>query len=167
MRDISLPVAERRRRDASVRGVVRRGRLTAGTPPRTLDKAFLQRLKEIDKKLDLYWHPIKHKWILYRQLWRGAAPADDKLILVTALDDWPGNWLIHRLQKMDVMSRHPECQTPKRAAKLEMDRIDALDEARELAHKKKYADMSHGAAEELRKCIRARTSVVVDKEDKD
>ncbi len=161
MSNLILPKAERQRRDASVKVVVRRGQLTAGTAPRALDRAFLQRLRDYDDSLDLYWHPVLGHWVLYRMTKKAAARADDELILISGLTDHPGDWVIELCRRRDITKRHPEANTPERAAKLDMDALDAADEARE---RRSERDMDHivdEAVTELGGICRARESVRV------
>jgi len=156
----NLPVIERQRRDATVRAVTRRGRLTAGTPPRPLDPAFLQRLREFDDSLDLSWHPIREVWVLYRVAQKATAKADDKLILISVLKDWPGQWVIDHLKSIDIVRRHPEANTPERAAKLDMDDLDRSDEARIAANEKKTDEICRNTSAELRPVFAEREMVV-------
>jgi hypothetical protein len=149
-----------RRRDSIIRGYTRRGRLTAGVPPRDLDDGFLQRLKEVDPDLELYWHPLRGQWIVYRLFRKGASPADDRLIAVSRLVDWPGEWLIRHLRERDMMRRHPEAGDADRAAKLDMDDLDAADEQREEASTKKYDALYSSAQREVDHVDRGRMGVL-------
>ena len=161
MSNLILPKAERQRRDASVKVVVRRGQLTAGTPPRPLDQAFLQRLRDYDDSLDLYWHPVREHWVLYRVTKKRSARADDELILISGLTDHPSDWVIELCRRRDITKRHPEANTSERAAKLDMDALDASEEARE---RRSERDMDHivdEAVTEFGGIFRAKESVRV------
>jgi len=83
MTERSYTQEERQRRDAIVRAITKRSQLTAGVPPKALDKAFLQRLKKFDDQLDMSWNPIHECWVLYRVIRRGATADGDTLLMVS------------------------------------------------------------------------------------
>lgn len=85
----------------------RRHQLVEGTPPETPSKSFVRALRAFDKGLELYWHPIRCNWILYRVARHGGVPGDDHMVKEFELAGphgeyrSPGHWVIERLRELD------------------------------------------------------------------
>lgn len=85
-----------------------RHQLAEAVPPgHQPSKALLRALSRIDPNLELYWHPIRTRWILYRVVRRGGVPCEDRLVKEAELTGLngeyrePGWWLIDLLQRWD------------------------------------------------------------------
>lgn len=77
-----------------------------GSAP-AVSAALLRELKRFDRDLELYWHPIRKRWILYRLVVKAATPSEDQLIkeyeLAGPRGEYrsPGMWLIDWLRRND------------------------------------------------------------------
>jgi hypothetical protein len=85
----------------------RRGDLADGSPGAKPSPAFLRSLAAYDRGLELYWHPVRHRWILYRVTRRAACSGSDMMLKefeITGPDGeyrLPGWWLLEVLRKLD------------------------------------------------------------------
>ena len=147
----------KRPREASIRGVAKRGELTPGSPPRPLDRVFLRRLRDTDPSLEMYWHPVRRKWCIYRRPARNVAASDETLVLVSALDRWPGDWVIRKLQSMDSSRRHTTADRG-RIADLDMQEMDKQDYEKERRQARELRNLSESLASDARPCFRNRES---------
>lgn len=85
----------------------RRHQLVEAAPPAPPDKNFLRALRAFDRGLELYWHPVRGTWILYRLARRGGVPGDDHMVKELELAGpqgqyrHPGPWVIDELRRLD------------------------------------------------------------------
>lgn len=104
---IQYPDLVRKRRSALALTACHRWELAEARPAcGDPSRAFLRNLKRFDRGLDLYWHPVRQRWILYRVKRRAPCPSDDYLIkeleIVGPRGEYrePGQWLIDFLQSI-------------------------------------------------------------------
>jgi hypothetical protein len=100
----------RRRRSALALTACRRWELAEAQPVNGgPSRAFLRSLKRFDPGLELYWHPRRERWILYR-VRKAACPSDDYLVkeleVVGPQGEYrePGFWLIDFLRSLDKIN---------------------------------------------------------------
>ena len=87
--------------------------MITATPPVKLSRAFLRRLKEQDPKLELHWHPLLNRFLMYSRF-IGCGWPDDILVYEWDLDGQrPGMWLLDWLQWADKYANG--AKSPKRA----------------------------------------------------
>jgi hypothetical protein len=96
------------RRSSVALTMCRRASLIDGFPPGGgPGRSFLNGLKAFDRGLELYWHPLRKRWVLYRVVQRAAARSDDLLIKEAVVEGprgeyrSPGPWLLEILRKWD------------------------------------------------------------------
>lgn len=101
----------RKRRSALALTACHRWELAEALPVTgSLPRAFLRALKRFDPGLELYWHPRRQRWILYRVKRKAACPSDDYLIkeieIVGPNGEYrePGFWLIDFLRSIDKIN---------------------------------------------------------------
>jgi hypothetical protein len=159
---MSTTELQRRKRDARSRTIVRRGELLTATSPVCLDRAFLERLHRQDPKLELHWHPLLERFILYRNhSARSKKQSDDLLVMEWDLDGQrPGNWLLDWLRWADKFAGG--AVSPGAARRKYLASIDKAEEDWEEQWDKKRREMSEDVAKHLKWCIDGRTSVVSD-----
>jgi hypothetical protein len=149
-RPISRPISKPIRRilkrkpprNASVLTFCRRGeRAEASHQGQGPTRAFLRELRRVDKGLEVYWHPAKGRWVLYRVARRGEARSADCLVKEADLagprgEYRPlGTWVIDWLRKRDLTRSGSD--DPDRARRLWLDRIER-DEREEQERKAAY-----------------------------
>ena len=100
-------VKKHRQNDSRIRTHCRRGQLARSAAPfGAPDPEFLRRLAEFDKEVELYWHPLAERWVLYRVRRKGCA-SDDVMIHEATIKTPGGNfkppsfWLIDQLKEWD------------------------------------------------------------------
>lgn len=132
----------------------RRWDLAQGVPPPVaLPGGFLRALKRYDSALELYWHPVRHRWILYRVVRRGVVPSED-----TLAKEWeivgkggcyrePGLWLLDWMRKSD-MTRNGEIH-PEYALKQALISDDLHEKHRVEAQEARFGEMSHAYARDV------------------
>lgn len=152
----------RRKRDARRRTVVRRGELLTATPPVNLNRAFLQRLKRQDPKLELHWHPLLKRFLLYSKITGNAhRQPGDLLVYEWDLDsERPGMWLLDWLQWADKFANGSK--SPKRARRDYLNGLEEHEDARLKHWDDQRMEMSEDVAKHLKWCIDGRCSVTSD-----
>lgn len=71
-------------------------------------RAFLPQLDSVFNGLELYFHPLKKRWCVYRVAAKGSSPASDFLVMEYELKGEagefraPGAWLIDELRSRSV-----------------------------------------------------------------
>jgi hypothetical protein len=152
----------RRKRDARSRTIVKRGELITATPLVKLDRAFLVRLHKQDPQLELHWHPILDRFLLYRRHGGGShKKPDDLLVMEWDLDGQrPGWWLLDWLRWADKYAGG--AVSPRAARRKYLNGLEEHEERRLAEWDKKRYNMSEDVAKHLKWCIDGRTSVVSD-----
>lgn len=161
-RSISRSTAEKRRRkrDARRRTVVRRGELLTATPPVDLNRAFLRRLKAQDPKLELHWHPLLDRFLLYTRIVGNGQP-DDLLVYEWDMDgERPGLWLLDWLKWADKFANG--AKSPRRARREYLQGLEDHENARLKYWDDQRMQMSEEVAKHLSWCIDGRCSVTSD-----
>ena len=129
----------------------RRHQLPEGGAPETPSKSFLRALRAYDRQLELYWHPLLHRWILYRCARHGGVPGDDHLVKEFELSGpggqyrSPGHWVIERLQELDRTrggSVDPAMSSRLYQQQIQAD-LAAMDEAKQREMDEIGADWAH------------------------
>lgn len=146
-----MATSERRR--ALALTFCRRGDLADGTPGEKPSPAFLRSLAAYDRGLELYWHPFRHRWVLYRVTRRGACASDDRLLKefeVTGPDGeyrLPGWWLLDVLRKMDKTQNGTV--DPKVANHLYVQHLQEEEEKEQSRRQAAMADLSEHFAKDM------------------
>ena len=100
-----------RQRDSRVRTFCRRRHLPKGAGVKEPDEGFLASLRTFDSGLEVVWHQLARRWVLYRVIPK-AVPSEDIMI-----HEWTvqgpggcyrevGDWVIRRLQRWDKVRRY-------------------------------------------------------------
>lgn len=71
--------------------------------PTKPSKEIVDKLKLLDKNLELYYHPVEQTWMVYLVKFYGPVPSDDLLIQQVELDPGvnPGPWLVEKLRQTE------------------------------------------------------------------
>ena len=159
---MSTAEKQRRKRDARRRTIVRRGELLTATSPVCLNRAFLERLARQDPKLELHWHPLLERFILYRRYGGGGQKKpSDILVMEWDLDGQrPGWWLLDWLAWADKFAGG--AVSPGKARRKYLKGLQESEKDWAEKWDKKRMEMSEDVAKHLKWCIDGRTSVVSD-----
>jgi len=159
---MSTAEKQRRKRDARRRTIVRRGELLTATSPVCLNRAFLERLDRQDPELELHWHPLLERFILYRRHGgHGQKKPSDILVMQWDLDGQrPGDWLLDWLKWADKFAGG--AVSPRAARRKYLKGLNDADVAWADGWNKERMEMSEDVAKHLLWCINGRTSVVSD-----
>lgn len=159
----AMPVRARRKSDARIRTLCRRGvlRQVTASPPVSVDRAFLRRLAQQDPNAELHYHGAAQKFVLYtRASGRGTSDAD---LLVKELvfgnndtPPVPGFWLIEWMQWTDKFAGG--AINPAQAKRNYLEGLEEHERLRLQEWDKKRMDMSEDVAKHLKWCIDGRIS---------
>lgn len=152
----------KRLKDARRRTIARRGELPTATPPVVVSRAFLKRLKEQDPKLELFWHPLLERFLLYSKIWGGShRQPDDLLVMELDLGEKPpGDWLVDWLKFNDKYAGG--AVNPKQARRNYLQGLEDHEDRRLGYWDKLRMEMSEDVAKHLAWCINRRSSFTVD-----
>ena len=119
-------------------------------------------MKAFDKDLELYWHPIANKWILYRVKRRGVASDDEMIqecVVKTSHGGYapPGDWLLDLLKKWD--KTRGGSISPERANRNYLKNTNSDAAEREAQREKQMDQISQAVADDTRPIAAARHSV--------
>lgn len=160
---MTIPVRARRKSDARIKTLCRRGvlkRVTA-TPPVSLDRPFLRALYRQDPMVEIHWYGAAGKFVLYRRV-SGQGREDSDLLIreltfgETGTPTLPGGWLLEWMKWADKYASgavNPELARINYLTSLdehERKRLESFDKAR--------MDMSEEVAKHLSWCIDGRIS---------
>lgn len=156
------------RRDSWLRTHVHRGQLVKASPPQgDLSRGFLRDLSDLDKDLELHWHPIGQRWVLYRRVSRSAGRSSNDLLIKECVVRGPngeyrrpGGWLLERLRFWDKTKGGSV--DPERADYLYRQKILREAEEEEQKEDKERLKLSESLAEDIRFCAFGRASIVSD-----
>lgn len=134
-----------------------------GSPPADVAPGFLQALRRYDPNLELYWHPLKERWQVYR-VTRNVVPSMDRMV-----HEWevtspsggyalPGPWLLELMKKHDIWSDHGDVAARQRAFRRLQ---DDLDRAGEREREKKAEALQGNLWKEYSRVKRGRVTVSV------
>jgi hypothetical protein len=168
--EIRRPLNRKVPRNARALTQCRRGELAEGLPLGARPgAAFLRALRRFDADLEIYWHPILGRWILYRVVQRGATPAGDVLLKETVIHGpggqlrEPGWWLIERLRSWD--KTQGGSMQHEYASRKYLEKMDREERAQTEAWDQKTEEISESFARECEKyALGNRRSQLVPKE---
>lgn len=122
-----------------------------GSPSR----AFLRALRGFDPGLELYFNPVRQKWILYRLLKRAPAPSEDVLLKEFEITGphgeyrQPSWWLLDQLRRLD--KTRGGTVDPHQADRAFLRRLDAEQDAAHHERDHAQTQQNYEAADALRK----------------
>jgi hypothetical protein len=165
-------VSPRERRARRALSVCRRNELATGdVAAPAVPSAFLRALNAFDPLLELYWHPHKKKYYLYRVFSRGGAACDDKLVKEAEVCGpggeyrHPGPWLLARLREWELTAGGQFDYDKAKTSWLDSLYKDDVERMEEEERYLRAADLQ--AIEGLRMCAVGRDSIVMPKDIKE
>jgi len=162
-----IHLAEKRKSAFALTACWRHQLADGGCPPGKPSRAFLAELKRIDGGLELYWHPIRKRWILYRVTHRAAVPSEDRLVkefeLIGLRGEMrsPGWWLLDWLRQMD--KTRGGSVDPQQANREYMRRLHEQECEEEDAKARQVQEMSSSFAADCAKFAFGRKSLHVNR----
>jgi len=125
-----------------------------GTP---IDSRLKKMITDGYPEVELFWHPLRHTWELYRVTHKAAAPAWDTMTHEFTLKAPPGIWLYYHLKKHDVFTKVNNTSVANHVMK----NITEQEERRDEEFNNKIRDLSGYIARESRMILRGRESIIV------
>lgn len=135
--------------------------MITATPPVALGRAFLERLHKQDPKLELFWHPLMERWLLYsRKSGSGPKSPGDLMVMELPLGEGqpPGDWLLEWLRFNDKFAGG--AVNPLQARRKYLQGLEDHEDARLEYWDKLRMEMSEDVAKHLKWCIDGRQSFV-------
>lgn len=136
--------------------------MITATSPVVLSRAFLERLHKQDPKLELHWHPLMERWLLYSRKSGSGPPApDDLMVLELPLGEGqpPGDWLLDWLRFNDKYAGG--AINPHKARRNYLQSLEDHEDKRLEYWEKLRMEMSEDVAKHLKWCIDGRQSFVM------